>query len=223
MSLFDVHTKVERILLASGSPRRVELLRDAGFEVCVAPQDIDETPEEGESPEALVKRLAYRKALSARAEAAPGDVIIAADTTVALDGAELGKPADEADAKRMLTELSGKTHTVSTGVCIMVGANNPSTNFEARTFCDTATVEFNELTEADIESYVATGEPRDKAGAYGIQGKGRLCIKRIDGDYYTIVGLPIARVMQILDSMIDKEEWVCNSGALSQAQIKRDF
>lgn len=190
------------MVLASGSPRRQELLRDAGFDPIVAPQDIDETPRAGERAEDLVKRLAYEKALSARADAPCGSVIIAADTTVALDGEELGKPRDKAAAKEMLAQLSGKTHTVATGVCIAVGVNDPTQPFSLRSFVDTAEVTFNELTDADIDAYVATGEPLDKAGAYGIQGLGRLCVKSIQGDYYTIVGLPIARVLRTLDEML---------------------
>lgn len=202
MSVFDVPQRAGRLLLASASPRRVELLREAGFDPVVAPQDIDETPKEGEKPEALVERLAYRKALSARAEACAGDVILAADTTVALDGVELGKPANEADAKRMLALLSGKKHTVSTGVCLIVGVGNMDAQLNIRCFVESAEVEFYELDQADIDAYVASGEPLDKAGAYGIQGKGRALIKGIKGDYYTVVGLPVARVLRTLDSML---------------------
>lgn len=202
MSVFDLSERVDRLLLASGSPRRIELLQEAGFEPVVAPQDIDETPKPSERPEALVERLSYRKAVGARADAQPGDVIIAADTTVALAGVELGKPVDEADARRMLKMLSGKVHTVSTGVCIMTGVGDMDAAFNARSFVESAQVEFYELSDADIDAYVATGEPMDKAGAYGIQGKGRALIKRIDGDYYTIVGLPVARVLRTLDEMI---------------------
>lgn len=191
-------------MLASGSPRRLELLRDAGFNPVVMPQDIDETPREGERAEDLVKRLAYEKALSARNGACPGSVIIAADTTVALDGVELGKPANEAEASAMLSKLSGKTHIVATGVCIVVGVNDSAQPFSLRSFVDVAKVTFNELSAADICAYVATGEPMDKAGAYGIQGKGRLCVKSIEGDYYTVVGLPIARVLRELDKMLVK-------------------
>lgn len=205
MSVFDLHDRVEqhgRLLLASGSPRRIELLRDAGFNPVVAPQDIDETPKPGERAEALVERLSYRKCLSARADAQPGDVIIAADTTVALDGVELGKPASADEARAMLAKLSGRTHAVATGVTIAVGVGDMGSDFALRSFVETAEVEFYELSDADIDAYIATGEPMDKAGAYGIQGKGRLLVKRIDGDYYTIVGLPVARTLQTLDSML---------------------
>lgn len=202
MSVFDLPNRVERLLLASGSPRRVELLREAGFDPVVAPQDIDETPREGERAEKLVERLAYQKALSARDEAHSGDVIIAADTTVAIDGVELGKPAGPEEAMAMLRELSGRVHTVATGVCIITGVGNTDTSFKLRSFVDTCEVEFYELSDADIEAYVATGEPMDKAGAYGIQGTGRLLVKNIKGDYYTVVGLPVARTLKTLDEML---------------------
>lgn len=205
MSVFDLHERVEakgRLLLASGSPRRIELLQEAGFSPVVAPQDIDETSKEGECAETLVERLSYRKCLSARAEAQPGDVIIAADTTVAIDGVELGKPASADEARAMLAKLSGRTHTVATGVTIAVGVGDMGSDFNMRSFVETAEVEFYELSSSDIDAYIATGEPMDKAGAYGIQGKGRLLVKRIDGDYYTIVGLPIARTLKVLDEMM---------------------
>lgn len=202
MSVFDLHERVGRLLLASGSPRRLELLRDAGFEPLVVPQDIDETPKEGEAPEAYVERLAYQKAVSARAQAQAGDVILAADTTVAIDGVELGKPASEGEARAMLAGLSGHVHTVATGVCLITGVGDMGAKLNIRSFVDTAQVEFYELADADIAAYIATGEPMDKAGAYGIQGKGRLLVKRIDGDYYTVVGLPVARTLRVLDEML---------------------
>lgn len=202
MSAFTVHERVGRVLLASGSPRRIELLQDAGFELVVAPQDIDETPREGEAPGKLVERLAYQKAVSARACAEAGDVIIAADTTVAVDGVELGKPATKEEACAMLRELSGKTHTVATGVCIIVGVGDTSKEFKIKTFVNSAEVEFFELSDADIEAYVETGEPMDKAGAYGIQGMGRYLVRRINGDYYTVVGLPVAQTLRVLSEMI---------------------
>lgn len=203
MSVFDIQKRTERLLLASASPRRCELLSDAGFTIVTCPQDIDESPKVGEKPEALVERLAYQKALAARFEAKPGDVILAADTIVALDGIKLGKPADADDAKRMLRMLSGREHTVSTGVCIIVGEKDTSVPLSIKSFFETTKVEFFELSDAEIDAYVATGEPMDKAGAYGIQGLGRALVKRLDGDYFNVVGLPVARVLRMLDSMID--------------------
>lgn len=202
MSLFELHTRVPRILLASGSPRRAQLLQEAGFEIVVAPQDIDETPKPGEHAEKLVERLAYAKAVAARSQACAGDVIIAADTTVAIDGIELGKPQTPYEATRMLTELSGKTHTVATGVCIIVGVGETSSEFKLRSFVVTSDVTFYELSSDDIEAYVASGEPMDKAGAYGIQGLGRFLVERINGDYYNVVGLPVAQTLRVLEDML---------------------
>lgn len=179
------------MILASQSPRRIELMREAGFDVQVIPADIDESARPGEGPFELVERLARGKAEAvSSAHAAPGETVVAADTIVALDGELLGKPADEADARRMLRALSGKTHQVATGVCIVHGERIDS-------FVDITDVTFYELSDAEIDAYVATGEPMDKAGAYGIQGTyGRMLVERIDGDFYNVVGLPIAKVVR---------------------------
>lgn len=168
-------------------------MREAGFDVQVIPADIDESARPGEGPFELVERLARGKAEAvSSAHAAPGETVVAADTIVALDGELLGKPADEADARRMLRALSGKTHQVATGVCIARGERIDS-------FVDITDVTFYELSDAEIDAYVATGEPMDKAGAYGIQGTyGRMLVERIDGDFYNVVGLPIAKVVRAL-------------------------
>ena len=209
MSLFDLSARVGRLVLASGSPRRVELLREAGFEPVVAPQDVDETPLAGEVPRALVERLARLKAASALATARPGDLVVAADTTVWLDDADLGKPADGRDAARMLRMLSGRAHHVSTGVCLAL-AGGPAVAADAApaaaamrsvSFVETTDVTFYELDDADVDAYVATGEPADKAGAYGIQGLGRALVRGIEGDYYNVVGLPVARVLREMDRL----------------------
>ena len=180
------------MILASQSPRRIELIREAGFDVQVIPADIDESARPGEGPFELVERLARAKAEAvSSAHAAPGETVVAADTIVALDGELLGKPADEADARRMLRALSGKTHQVATGVCIAHGECIDS-------FVDITDVTFYELSDAEIDAYVATGEPMDKAGAYGIQGFGALLIEGIQGDYYNVMGLPVCRLGGIL-------------------------
>lgn len=183
------------MILASQSPRRIELMREAGYAPRIIPADIDETAREGETPFALVERLARAKAEAVAAEHAEGDeIVIAADTIVALDGMLLGKPADEADARRMLSSLSGATHQVATGVCIVAGAS-------VHSFVDITDVTFYPLTPAEIDAYVATGEPMDKAGAYGIQGQyGRMLVEKIGGDFYNVVGLPIAKVVRALRS-----------------------
>ena len=178
------------MILASQSPRRISLMREAGFDVRVIPADIDESMLENETPAALVERLARLKATyAAHKDAEPGELVVAADTVVALDGTVLGKP------ERMLARLSGKTHEVATGVCIARGGI-PNT---AESFVSTTRVTFYPLTESEIRAYVATGEPMDKAGSYGIQGiRGRLLVKGIKGDFYTVVGLPIAQVVRRL-------------------------
>ena len=208
MSLFDLPALLSaregRLLLASGSPRRSELLREAGFVPIVVPQDVDETPQPDETPKALVERLARLKATSALDDARNGDVVVAADTTVAIGNEDLGKPASDEDARRMLRMLSGATHHVSTGVCLAVAGSTPSTR-QAISFVETTEVTFYDLTEPDIDAYVATGEPADKAGAYGIQGLGRALESGIEGDYYNVVGLPVARVLRELSGLLAKE------------------
>lgn len=196
------------MILASQSPRRRELLSEAGFELDIRPADIDETRRPGESPVELVARLAAEKAEAARAalDAAPADgLLVAADTIVWMGDEALGKPADAEDAARMLRELSGRTHHVSTGVCALSLA--PDAACAARAcFVETTDVIFWPLSEAEIAAYVATGEPLDKAGAYGIQGAGRLLVEKIDGDYSNVVGLPIARLVRELTRLTGGEK-----------------
>ena len=168
-------------------------MREAGYDARIIPADIDESALPGEGPFELVERLARAKAETvATGHAEPREAVVAADTIVALDGALLGKPSDEADASRMLHALSGTTHQVATGVCIVRDGGTES-------FVDITDVTFYELSDAEIEAYIATGEPMDKAGAYGIQGEhGRMLVEKIDGDFYNVVGLPIAKVVRTL-------------------------
>ena len=183
------------MILASQSPRRIELMREAGFDCRVMPADIDESPLPGERPCALVERLACAKARAVAPHADADEALIAADTIVYLDDEILGKPVDAEDAKRMLHLLSGRTHQVATGVCLRRGAREDA--FTVRTH-----VTFYPLSDAEIDAYVATGEPLDKAGAYGIQGAGgRLLVRGIEGDYYNVVGLPIAEVVRHLRAL----------------------
>ena len=202
MSLFDLPSRVGRLVLASGSPRRVQLLREAGFDPQVMPQDVDETPLPGEKAYDLVDRLASLKAHAALPQARPGDLILAADTTVTLEGEELGKPADEAEARQMLRRLSARGHDVYTAVHLILVGEDGSTR-ESST-CELTHVTFFDLAEEEIESYVATGEPLDKAGAYGIQGIGRALVRDIDGDYFNVVGLPVARTLRVIDDLMGK-------------------
>jgi septum formation protein len=178
-----------RILLASASPRRRQLLADAGYDCDVHPVDVDERPIPGESAAAYVDRLARLKAGTA-ARGFPDRVILAADTTVAVDDDILGKPVDAAEAARMLARLSGRSHRVLTGVSV-VGQRQV-------TEVITTTVWFVTLSPADIAWYVATGEPMDKAGGYAIQGRASRFIPRVEGSYSNVVGLPVTAVVAAL-------------------------
>lgn len=177
-------------IVASASPRRKEILSMGGFGFRIIPSDCDETIKEKLSPEETVKVLAERKALSVL-EKNTESVVLGCDTVVALGDEILGKPADREDAFKMIKALSGKTHRVCTGVCI---ADKDKT----KSFVSVAEVEFYELSDETAESYVATGECDDKAGAYGIQGLGGTLVKSIKGDYYAIVGLPYAETVRVL-------------------------
>jgi len=185
------------LVLASASPRRQELLRNAGIAFTVQPADIDESPRDGELPVECAQRLAREKAL-AISRSRPQDCVLGADTIVVIDEKILGKPCDAADAARMLRLLSGRTHEVITGVCLVrtvAGSRRPVTASE------TTLVTMCEISDEDIREYIATGEPMDKAGAYAIQGMASRWIPRIEGDYSNVVGLPVALVYRML------QEW----------------
>lgn len=189
------------IVLASGSPRRREILSAMGldFDVYVSEADEDSVSPEGISTGVYVQELAMLKA-SAAAKFLEGEdtLIIAADTVVCQDGKILGKPKDSDDAKNMLSNLSGKCHSVFTGICVMRAKNAFSVCSAVET-----KVYFKELSPEKIERYVSTKEPLDKAGAYGIQGRGALFVEKIDGDYLNVVGLPAARLFEILEDEFD--------------------
>jgi septum formation protein len=205
------------LILASASPRRQELLRNAGIAFETQPADIDETPHEGEAPVMLAERMAREKAL-AIFRIRPHDCVLGADTIVVVDESILGKPRDAADAARMLRQLSGRTHRVITGVCLVgavavsqsgIAAKAPvsekprTENREPGTALPeirsaTTLVTMCRLSERDILSYVATGEPMDKAGAYAIQGMASRWIPQIEGEYSNVVGLPVALVCGML-------------------------
>ena len=182
------------MILASASPRRIDILRQAGYSPTVCPQDVDETPLEGEHPRALVERLARAKAAACAEACGTDETIVAADTIVwDEDGDVLGKPANEAEAAVMLRTLSGRRHHVSTGVAVVAGGALSS-------FVETTDVWFFELNDEEIAAYVATGDPLDKAGAYGYQSLGCTLVERIEGDYYNVVGLPIGRLVRELNA-----------------------
>ena len=179
-----------RVILASASPRRRDLLNMIGIKHEVAPADIDETYLPGEDPPAHAERLARGKC-AVLSQREPDAVIIAADTIVVVDGDVLGKPADASDAARMLRRLASRPHTVFTAVAVARGGRMESGVEEVR-------VTFRALDHVTIEKYIATGEPMDKAGAYGIQGFGAALVERIDGDYFAVMGLAIGRMLELL-------------------------
>lgn len=177
-----------RVVLASASPRRLELLRRLGIEPVVRAARVDETPLHDESPSRVVARLARDKAMAVERD--DDDLVIAADTEVVLDGEVLGKPADDAEAARTLRSLSGRAHRVLTGVHVVLGAHEAGA-------VETTEVVFREVSDDEIAAYVATGETADKAGAYGIQGAGGMFVVRIEGSDSNVVGLPLATVVRL--------------------------
>jgi septum formation protein len=203
-----------RLILASASPRRRELLAQAGYVFTVEAADVDESERSGEAPDAYVRRLAIEKAQAvfARQTQTPGApfvtasssrvgstnsplIVLGADTTVVCDGDILAKPEDAADAKRMLLRLSGRAHQVLTGIAVVTRAGMASA-------VETTEVTFSEIPESELDLYCATAEPLDKAGAYGIQGYAARWIPRIEGCYFNVVGLPIALVSSLLKTRL---------------------
>jgi septum formation protein len=202
-----------KLILASSSPRRAEILRNAGFTFEVQPSHVDETPLPGERADDYVRRLADSKARAA-AQYVDRDmnrgteraVVIGADTVVVIDGQILGKPADADDARRMLRLFSGRDHDVLTGLSFISIPER-----EEATLVESTRVSFLPLSAKDIEDYLLTGEPFDKAGAYGIQGIGGRFIRRVEGCYFNVMGLPLSRVWSIVGRM--EEEQQKNSAA----------
>jgi septum formation protein len=184
------------LVLASASPRRQDLLRAAGIPFDVQSSGIDETPLAGESPRSCAERLACGKARTI-SRIRPQDYVLGADTIVVVDAAMLGKPRDTADAARMLRMLSGRTHEVITGVCVIKPVGKVSvTNEDVRS--EITRVTMGELSDDEVQAYVATGEPMDKAGGYAIQGIASRWIPRIEGDYSNVMGLPVSLVYRML-------------------------
>jgi septum formation protein len=193
------------LVLASASPRRQELLRNAGIPFVVQSTNIPEVPQPGEAPRAFAERMAREKALAVFRRR-PNDFVLGADTIVIVDGEILGKPRDSADAVRMLSMLSGRTHQVVTGVCLVgprlrtrlrTDDQQPEAGFEDIR-SETTLVTMDPLGDDDIHSYVAAGEPTDKAGAYAIQGRASRWVSHIEGDYFNVVGLPVSLVYKML-------------------------
>ena len=185
------------LVLASASPRRLELLRSANIPFVVQPADIDETPLDGEGARECAERLAREKALAVW-RTRPHDLVLGADTVVVVDGNILNKPVDPADAARMLRLLSGRAHQVITGVCLARASATRDAMPEMQSASETTLVAMSAISETEIRDYVATGEPMDKAGAYAIQGIASRWIPRIDGDYSNVVGLPVALVYRMI-------------------------
>jgi septum formation protein len=186
-----------RLILASRSPRRRELLRQAGFDFDVRPSTVEETASPGETPEEFARRAAREKALEVAASAPPESLVLGADTVVVADGEILGKPANAPDAARMLRLLSGVTHRVITGVCIVRAPDRVEALAHETTF-----VTFRSLDNDELQDYLAGGEPFDKAGAYGIQGLASKFVTRVEGCYFNVVGLPVALVCDLLEPLL---------------------
>jgi septum formation protein len=185
-----------KLILASASPRRAQILRDAGISFSVLSSAVDETPYANESPQQMVQRLADAKAELVAARAVGPAILIAADTVVVLDGQILGKPRSTEDARRMLELFSGRTHSVVTGVTVL-----RLPEMERRQFVETTLVAFAPLSRDEISRYLSTEEPYDKAGAYAIQGYAGRYIPRIEGCYFNVVGLPLARLIATLQEL----------------------
>jgi septum formation protein len=184
-----------KIVLASKSPRRQELLKNIGItEFDIRVPEADESFPAGLTPQQVVEHISRVKAEAAVALCSPDEIVITADTMVFLDDQRLGKPADEADALRMLTALQGRCHTVCTGVTVRRGE-------ESLTECETTEVRFRTAAERELRGYIATGEPMDKAGSYGIQGYGAMLVEGISGDYFNVVGLPLCRLYLMLKEL----------------------
>ena len=182
-----------QIVLASGSPRRKELLERIGVtDFLVRVPEVEETFPEGLTPQKVVSHISREKAEAASRLCGPEDIIITADTMVFLDQARLGKPRDEAHALEMLTALQGRKHTVCTGVSVCQGDRR-------LTETESTDVFFRPASEEELRRYIATGEPMDKAGAYGVQGRGALLVERLEGDFFNVMGLPVLRLARMLE------------------------
>jgi septum formation protein len=194
VAILSVTFRPVRLVLASASPRRANLLRAAGFAFEIFAVDVDEQFRPGETAERYVARLADAKARAAAASLPSSDVVLGADTTVVCNGEVLGKPADEADAERMIRLLAGRAHEVLTGVHLLAGGRSLA-------HVERSQVRMSAMTETEIAWYVASGEPMDKAGAYAVQGLASRFIEGIDGSYSNVVGLPVSRVHTLLKAL----------------------
>lgn len=184
---------MSKMVLASGSPRRQELLRHMGLtDFEIRPPEVDESFPAGLSPRETVEYISRKKCAAAAKISAPDELVVAADTMVFVDGAPLGKPTDEADALRMLTLLQGRGHVVCTGVSVHGGGRTLTESESTEVF-------FRPASQSELAAYIRTGEPMDKAGAYGVQGLGALLVEGIRGDFYNVMGLPLLRLSRMLE------------------------
>lgn len=194
------------LILASQSPRRAQLLRMLGLQFAVVPPEVDEAYHPGEDPVAHAERLAREK-VSAVAARHGNALVVGSDTVVVIDGEVLGKPVDTGDAVQMLMRLEGRTHVVATGVAVAAGG-------KVRSGVESVRVGFRAFDSRTARRYAETGEPMDKAGAYGIQGLGAALVEEIDGDYYTVVGLPVAGLL----TLVERAGWRYRFGVLEPVQ-----
>lgn len=197
-------TAPRKLILASSSPRRQELIRIFGLPVAIRASRADETTEEGMAPAAIVEQLSLRKAQAVASEwpdgpEGDGGIVIGSDTIVVLDGRVLGKPRDRSDAVRMLSALQGRAHEVYSGVaCLDLGGGERRARPDALVGHTVSRVTFRPMSGEEIEGYVRTGDPLDKAGSYGVQGLGAVFIEKIEGDFYSVMGLPLNLLYQML-------------------------
>ena len=190
-----------KIILASASPRRKDILNQFGYEPEVIVADYDEHQIHEENPYELVKKLSYGKAHAVRKYGCDGDIIIGSDTIVVVDGKIYGKPTDKDDAFRMIKSISGRGHEVCTGVTVILCGKDVD---KSETFCDVTEVHVVKMSDEQIWEYIATGEPMDKAGAYAIQGKFGRYVERINGDVYTVIGLSGARTFDAIEHLVEE-------------------
>lgn len=183
---------MNEVILASASPRRKNLLDLLGIPHRIVPSSIPEEYIEGESPRERTVRLAVEKARKVKASVATNALVVAADTLVVLDGRTMGQPSDEMEAREMLKKLSGRSHEVVTGLCLLLGELNPATGAAV------SRVAFHRMTEEEMDWYAATGEPMGKAGAYAVQGIGSIFIKRVEGSFHNVVGFPVDLFYRLL-------------------------
>ena len=189
-----------KIILASASPRRKDILNQFGYEPEVIVADYDEHQIHEENPYELVKKLSYGKAHAVRKHGSEGDIIIGSDTIVVVDGKIYGKPADKDDAFRMIKSISGRAHEVCTGVTVILCGKDVD---KSETFCDVTEVHVVRMNDEQVWEYITTGEPMDKAGAYAIQGRFGRYVERINGDVYTVIGLSGARTFDAIERLIN--------------------